>query len=268
ASPTIQTVFGEQSLTENSESQSASSATGTISANPTIQTDFGQPPVTESSESQSASSATGTISANPTTQKDFGHQSLAGSSESQSASSVNGPTSMLDSNLLQRDQLQQRIEPYLNIQQFQSDVGQQPFAESPGSQSTLSANETKSDGPTTEPDSFSYKLAFVFRLCVYPPMKLQNGKLKLSTFHIIWFIFHTAKLVLLTSLTFKIGHCREILAFTVTDGYITLQHTLLKDWIASFETLPYPPAHGQFASYTIDDLKSRIDYTVSQESCF
>jgi hypothetical protein len=36
----------------------------------------------------------------------------------------------------------------------------------------------------------------------------------------------------------------------------------LKDWAPAFETLPYPPATGQFAVYAIDDLLDGIDYTM------
>jgi hypothetical protein len=35
-----------------------------------------------------------------------------------------------------------------------------------------------------------------------------------------------------------------------------------------WETLPYPPAQGDFAVYTIDDLESGINYAVKNVSTF
>ena len=39
-----------------------------------------------------------------------------------------------------------------------------------------------------------------------------------------------------------------------------LAHLLLKDWDASFETMPYPPATGEYALYTVNDLLDHIDF--------
>ena len=49
-------------------------------------------------------------------------------------------------------------------------------------------------------------------------------------------------------------------------GHRTLRHLLLKDWDASWETPPYPPAHGEFAVYDIESLKDNINYAVTKVS--
>ena len=45
-----------------------------------------------------------------------------------------------------------------------------------------------------------------------------------------------------------------------------LEHLLLKDWDASYETMPYPPATGEYALYTVDDLLDYIDFAWEQVS--
>jgi len=39
-----------------------------------------------------------------------------------------------------------------------------------------------------------------------------------------------------------------------------LQHLLLKGWDPSYETMPYPPATGDYALYTVNDLLDSIDF--------
>ena len=40
-----------------------------------------------------------------------------------------------------------------------------------------------------------------------------------------------------------------------------LQHLLLKGWDPSYETMPYPPATGDYALYSVNDLLDSIDFT-------
>ena len=49
-------------------------------------------------------------------------------------------------------------------------------------------------------------------------------------------------------------------------GHQALRHLLLEGWDASWETLPYPPAQGDFAVYDIDTLKGKINYAVTNVS--
>ena len=47
---------------------------------------------------------------------------------------------------------------------------------------------------------------------------------------------------------------------------IAFQHLYLCNWDPSYETLPYPPATGQYAIYTIPEFYQYIDYTMSRVS--
>ena len=63
---------------------------------------------------------------------------------------------------------------------------------------------------------------------------------------------------------FNFGDERQSFNNVVERGHQTLQHLLLEDWSASWETPDYPPAHGDFAVYDINDLKEKINYAVGQ----
>ena len=54
---------------------------------------------------------------------------------------------------------------------------------------------------------------------------------------------------------FHFGNDRVDFNNVVHRGHLTLRHVVLKDWSAHFETLPYPPSHGDFAVYDIKSLK-------------
>ena len=49
----------------------------------------------------------------------------------------------------------------------------------------------------------------------------------------------------------------------LTGKHIKLMYIIC---FSGWETLPYPPAHGEFAVYTIDDLVSGVDFAVSRVS--
>ncbi|XP_053402630.1 uncharacterized protein LOC128557965 [Mercenaria mercenaria] len=157
-----------------------------------------------------------------------------------------------------------------NEQQSSSTVaentGTSTAAENTGTSTAADNTETSTAANNTE--KLPAWVVVFLRLCLFSPFKWKNCTLSVSSIHCLWLGVHIAKLVYLTILTIKIGNCRETVSTVVGEGYTALQHTLLKDWDASFETLPYPPAHGKFASYSIDDLKSRINYTVAKESIF
>ena len=61
---------------------------------------------------------------------------------------------------------------------------------------------------------------------------------------------------------FNFGYERGNFNNVVRRGHMTLKTILLKDWDASWETPPYPPAHGDFAVYKIKILKEKINYAV------
>ena len=45
---------------------------------------------------------------------------------------------------------------------------------------------------------------------------------------------------------------------------IALKHLLLKNWDPSFETMPYPPATGQYAIYTQQELVDYVNFAMYQ----
>ncbi|KAK3104183.1 hypothetical protein FSP39_025099 [Pinctada imbricata] len=47
---------------------------------------------------------------------------------------------------------------------------------------------------------------------------------------------------------------------------IAMKNLLLKDWITFYETMPYPPATGTYAIYTVEDLVSSINHTLHKIS--
>ena len=55
------------------------------------------------------------------------------------------------------------------------------------------------------------------------------------------------------------GQRSEIVEF-FERNHKALEHLLLKNWDASFETMPYPPATGQYALYSVNDLLDYIDF--------
>ncbi|KAH3769825.1 hypothetical protein DPMN_171102 [Dreissena polymorpha] len=107
-------------------------------------------------------------------------------------------------------------------------------------------------------------LKFFIRLLIYSPLKFNNGSLWISLPHFLLLLAYVAKLALITILVFKVGECRARLSTVVLHGQTALRHILLLHWDATYETLPYPPSIGVFAAYDIEDLKSRINYSVAQ----
>ncbi|XP_060596971.1 mucolipin-3-like [Ruditapes philippinarum] len=105
-------------------------------------------------------------------------------------------------------------------------------------------------------------LVFALRFFLFSPIKWKRDGCWLSAIHLVWFAIFITKTCYLTMLTFQIGNCRETVFSSIEDGYIALHHNLLKNWDASFETLPYPPSIGKFAVYNQKDLRKRINYAV------
>lgn len=50
----------------------------------------------------------------------------------------------------------------------------------------------------------------------------------------------------------------------ISESNITFHHLFVQNWDSGEETLPYPPATGDFAVYTKDDFISSINYAVVQ----
>ena len=49
---------------------------------------------------------------------------------------------------------------------------------------------------------------------------------------------------------------------------VAFRHLYLKCWDPSFETMPYPPATGAYAIYTIPEFYSHVDYALKRVSSF
>lgn len=50
----------------------------------------------------------------------------------------------------------------------------------------------------------------------------------------------------------------------ISESNITFHHLFVQHWDSSEETLPYPPATGDFAVYTKQDFMSSINYAITQ----
>ncbi|XP_053392471.1 mucolipin-3-like isoform X2 [Mercenaria mercenaria] len=104
----------------------------------------------------------------------------------------------------------------------------------------------------------------LLKLYFYAAFKWKNNT---CSFHLIYcfvFLIQVIKVSLITDQIFKFSYDRGNFSSVVNRGHLTLRHLLLQGWTASWETLPYPPAHGDFAVYTIDDLESGINFAVSR----
>jgi len=45
---------------------------------------------------------------------------------------------------------------------------------------------------------------------------------------------------------------------------VAFKHLFLRDWNAAYETMPYPPAMGAFAVYTIPKFYDMLDFALNQ----
>jgi len=44
---------------------------------------------------------------------------------------------------------------------------------------------------------------------------------------------------------------------------VAFKHLFLKDWNPAYETMPYPPAMGAFAVYTISNFYETLDFALN-----
>ncbi|XP_021343277.1 mucolipin-3-like isoform X2 [Mizuhopecten yessoensis] len=58
------------------------------------------------------------------------------------------------------------------------------------------------------------------------------------------------------------GNQRASFAKYIDRNNLALKRLLLLDWTNLFETMPYPPATGQYALYSIDELMAHLNHTV------
>ncbi|KAH3777519.1 mucolipin-2-like [Dreissena polymorpha] len=79
---------------------------------------------------------------------------------------------------------------------------------------------------------------------------------------LVLFALQVIKVSLLTTEMINFGQDRGSFKEIVSKGELALKHLLIKDWDASWETVAYPPAHGDFAVYTVDDLVDGVNHAV------
>ncbi|XP_067678694.1 mucolipin-3-like isoform X2 [Haliotis asinina] len=72
------------------------------------------------------------------------------------------------------------------------------------------------------------------------------------------------KIILVTVQLVIFGQQRSSIVQYFERNQIALKHILLKDWDPSYETLPYPPATGQYALYMRNNLLEHINYAMDQ----
>ncbi|KAK3091912.1 hypothetical protein FSP39_023650 [Pinctada imbricata] len=88
----------------------------------------------------------------------------------------------------------------------------------------------------------------------YKARKKCPWKLLLQIFKVI---FVTIQLVIF-------GYERSEFVDYVEKNNIALKHLFLKDWDNSYETMPYPPAIGTYAIYTVEELKEHINFALER----
>lgn len=63
------------------------------------------------------------------------------------------------------------------------------------------------------------------------------------------------------------GRSRALFVDYLNGNEIAIKNLLFKGWDSGYEAFPWPPGHGPFAIYTIDDLHEHIDYAVERVGC-
>ncbi|XP_076441148.1 mucolipin-3-like [Babylonia areolata] len=72
------------------------------------------------------------------------------------------------------------------------------------------------------------------------------------------------KIIIITVQLVDFGRQRSDVVEYFEHNQKTLKHLLLKDWDTGFETMPYPPATGTYALYSVDQLLDAVQFTWSQ----
>ncbi|XP_053409028.1 mucolipin-3-like [Mercenaria mercenaria] len=114
----------------------------------------------------------------------------------------------------------------------------------------------------TDYEDEARRLRRLLRLYFYAAFKWKGNTCYFHLIYCFFFLIQITKVALLTTQMFHFGYDRGNFSSSVNRGHLTLRHLLLEHWDASWETLPYPPAQGDFAVYTISDLESGINYAV------
>ncbi|XP_076462043.1 mucolipin-3-like [Babylonia areolata] len=83
--------------------------------------------------------------------------------------------------------------------------------------------------------------------------------------HIPWkLMLQIIKIIIITVQLVQFGAQRSDIVEYFEQNQKALEHLLLKNWDPSYETMPYPPATGDYALYSVDDLLDYIDFAWRQ----
>lgn len=64
----------------------------------------------------------------------------------------------------------------------------------------------------------------------------------------------------------QFGYSRSSFVEFTEKSTRAMKHLYLKDWENSYETMPYPPAVGKYAIYTIDEIVKHVDSAMEMVS--
>ncbi|KAK6183165.1 hypothetical protein SNE40_010694 [Patella caerulea] len=78
------------------------------------------------------------------------------------------------------------------------------------------------------------------------------------------FIIFFIKLALVTAQVINFATLRSGRAEYLKGNELAFKHLFLEDWSASYETMPYPPAEGDYAVYTKQGFYDHLNYIISQ----
>ncbi|XP_052777042.1 mucolipin-3-like [Mya arenaria] len=134
-------------------------------------------------------------------------------------------------------------------------VTQQPTNNRPGPRGANLTRMRSFYTPSME-DKLMRKLKFFF---MGPHEKIMARK------RIPWkLLIQIFKIALVTAQLVQFGYSRSSFVEFTEKSTIAMRHFFLKDWTNSYETMPYPPAIGKYALYTIDEITDTIDHAMQQ----
>lgn len=128
-----------------------------------------------------------------------------------------------------------------------------------GSTNETTRNTDKACGGEWTPDQVDQLRRRVKFFFMDPLSKFQARK------HIPWkLMLQFVKIVLITWQMIQFGGQRSEVVDFFERSQRAMQHLMLKKWDPAYETMPYPPATGEYALYTKDELFRNIDHAWEQ----
>ncbi|XP_059162837.1 mucolipin-3-like isoform X2 [Physella acuta] len=175
--------------------------------------------------------------------------------------SSRGPTSRRDPLNREMDDLASAIRNYGS---FSSDSGNVNNSDVP--KDVAHHNHNHTNKAKFERQKSYYTPAMVDELRKRNKLYFLDPITKLLNFHgFPWKLtLQIIKLVLITIQVIIFGGQRENIVEYFERSDLTYKHLLLKDWSTAYETLPYPPAAGDYAIYSMPELFDHMNYVMKQ----